>query len=162
MDDAELDLGLREDGSDRLGEARPPVYGGDQHVMDAAVLELREHAEPELCPLSFADPEAQKLLFAGQGESQGPGDGLSSFSWRWALSLDPHLASQPRPAPPMAPSAGRGVKRRRGQAALRPPLPNDRPSLAIPLRYRYPPRTEPIVVAIMLPLRRQPHLGIRS
>jgi hypothetical protein len=48
MNDARLHPGLREHGLDRVGEALEPVDAGDQHILDAALLELGEVLQPEL------------------------------------------------------------------------------------------------------------------
>ena len=64
MHDAGLDLGLREDGGDRVGEALQAVDHGDQDILDAAVLQVGHDPQPELCPFSLLDPQAQDLLAA--------------------------------------------------------------------------------------------------
>ncbi len=70
--DAGLDLGLREHGADRLGEALQPVDDGDQDVGDAAVAQLVHDAQPELGALGLLEPEAEHLLGA-VGAQPGPG-----------------------------------------------------------------------------------------
>jgi hypothetical protein len=42
---------------DRLGEPLEPVDVADQHVIDAALLELAQHREPELGALRGLEPE---------------------------------------------------------------------------------------------------------
>src|SRR3954471_13862051 len=64
MHDAGLDLGLREHGADRLGEALQPVDDRDQDVGEATVLQLVHHPQPELGTLGLLDPEPEHLLCA--------------------------------------------------------------------------------------------------
>jgi len=64
MHDAQLDLGLGEDRLDGIREALQPVDGRDEDVLDTAVLEFRQYAEPELRPLGLAYPEPQEFLLA--------------------------------------------------------------------------------------------------
>ena len=52
VDDAGLNRGQRLAGRDRLGRAPQPVTHDDAHVLDAPVLDLGEHAEPELRALA--------------------------------------------------------------------------------------------------------------
>src|SRR5690242_2265920 len=47
MDDAGLVDRLREDGVDRLREAAEAVGADEEHVLDAAVADLGQHARPE-------------------------------------------------------------------------------------------------------------------
>src|SRR4029453_3355709 len=70
MDDAGLDLGLREHGGDRLGEALQAVDHGDKDVLDAAVLEFVHDPEPELGALGLLDPEAEDLLAAVRADAE--------------------------------------------------------------------------------------------
>src|SRR5512135_1168766 len=64
MNDAGLDQGLREHRLDGLGEALQPIDDGDQHVLDAAVLQLGHHAQPELGAFALLDPQSEDLLVA--------------------------------------------------------------------------------------------------
>jgi len=86
VDDEELDLRLREDGFDGVREADQCVDGGDEHVLDPAVLQFRGDTEPALGPLGLTHPGFPELLVAGQGEGQGQVDGL-----RLNMAPGPHL-----------------------------------------------------------------------
>ncbi len=68
MDDARLHRGLREDCSDRVRQPLEPVADDKEHVVDAAVLQLGEHLDPELCrlPAAGAGPQPEDVLVAGQ------------------------------------------------------------------------------------------------
>ena len=76
MHDAGLDLGLRTDGRDRLGEALQAIHHGDQHILDAAVLELGHDAKPELGAFALLDPQPQDLLGAISPDPERHVDGL--------------------------------------------------------------------------------------
>src|SRR3954454_13528879 len=62
--DARLRPGGGEDGLDRLREAGQAVDAGDQDVLDAALLEFVEHAEPELRAFAVLPPDPQGLAVA--------------------------------------------------------------------------------------------------
>src|SRR5215813_12401690 len=62
MDDAQLDLRLREDRFDRFWKAFQSVHAGDQHVLDPAILELCDDAQPELRAFILRRPKAKDLL----------------------------------------------------------------------------------------------------
>ena len=64
MNNAGLHLRLREHRRDRLREALQPVGHGDQHVLDAAVLQFGHHPQPELGALGLLDPQPEDLLGA--------------------------------------------------------------------------------------------------
>jgi hypothetical protein len=51
VDQAGLHPGLREDGQGRVGEPGQPVDAADQHVLDAALLEVGQDLKPELSAL---------------------------------------------------------------------------------------------------------------
>src|SRR5690606_32148527 len=70
VDDTELDLGVGVDRVDRLGEALQAIHAGDQDVLHAPVLQLRQHIEPELRAFVFRQPEPQQLLVAFQVNAQ--------------------------------------------------------------------------------------------
>ena len=59
-----LHRGLGEHRGDRVGEALEAVDHGDQKVLDAAVLQLVHHPEPELGALVLLEPETEDLLAA--------------------------------------------------------------------------------------------------
>ena len=67
MDDAGLHPGLGEDRLDRLREARQAVDAGDQDVVDAALVQVVEHGEPELGALGFLPPDPEHLAVALDG-----------------------------------------------------------------------------------------------
>ena len=76
MDDAGLDLGLREHGGDGVGEALQAIDHGDQDVLNTAVLQLVHDPQPELRPFRLLDPEAEDLLAAVGTDAEGDVDRL--------------------------------------------------------------------------------------
>jgi hypothetical protein len=64
MDDAGLHPCLREDSLDRLREAGEAVDAGDQHVLDAALVQVVEHGQPELGALGLLPPDPEHLAVA--------------------------------------------------------------------------------------------------
>ena len=76
MDDAGLHLGLRKDGGDRLRKALQAVDDGDQHVLDAAALQLVHHPQPELGALGLLDPKPQDFLRSVRPDAKGDIDRL--------------------------------------------------------------------------------------
>ncbi len=62
MDDARLNDRLRKDGVDRLRKALQSVDDCDQNVIDAAVLQLVHHPQPEFGAFGIFDPKAQDIL----------------------------------------------------------------------------------------------------
>ena len=62
MHDAELNFGLGINGFYRVRQPLQPVHTGDQNILEAAVLQLREHREPELGALVPLDPDAENIL----------------------------------------------------------------------------------------------------
>ena len=59
---AQLHVRLWEHGVYRVREAFQAVDARDQYVLDAAVLEVGKHAEPEVSPLALRDVHSQKIL----------------------------------------------------------------------------------------------------
>src|SRR5262249_56579498 len=59
VDDAGLDDGFGEGGLDGLGKAGEPVAANEKHVLEAAVLELREDVETEACSLDCRDQKPE-------------------------------------------------------------------------------------------------------
>lgn len=71
MRQAGLRPGVGEDGLDRLGEAGQAVDAADQHVGDAALLELGENLQPELRAFGALKPRlAMTARSDRRGESQ--------------------------------------------------------------------------------------------
>ena len=64
MHDAGLHPRLREDRLDRFGETLQSVDAADQHVADAALLQLVQHREPELGALRALEPEPEHVPLA--------------------------------------------------------------------------------------------------
>ena len=59
----------RPGGLDRFWQPFEPVTDHDAHVVGAAVLDLGEHLQPELCALSAgADPDPQDVSSAVRGD----------------------------------------------------------------------------------------------
>ena len=71
MDDAGLHPGLGKDGLDRFGETLQAVDAGDQHVADAAAVEVVEDGEPELGSFGLLPPDAERLAVALDGDPDG-------------------------------------------------------------------------------------------
>src|SRR6185369_1178600 len=76
------------DGSDRLGKALQAVDNGDQHVLDAAVLELVHDAQPEFGALVLFEPKPQDFLAAVGAHAERDMDGLISYQ-SFVADLDP-------------------------------------------------------------------------
>jgi site-specific DNA recombinase len=76
VDDAGLDLGLREHGGDRVGEAFQAIHDRDEDVVDTTILQLGHHPQPELRPLGLLDPQPQDLLAAVGANAEGKVDRL--------------------------------------------------------------------------------------
>ncbi len=57
---------IRKHGFDGFGEAFQPVRADDEHVLYAAILEIREHGQPVLGALVAVRPQAQQRLLALQ------------------------------------------------------------------------------------------------
>lgn len=65
MHDALLHDRVLPGGVDRVRETFEPIAYRDQHVVDAAVLQLREHLQPEPGALTaVAGPDTQDVAFA--------------------------------------------------------------------------------------------------
>ncbi len=88
MDDAGLVDARREDGVDRLGEAGEAVGADEEHVPDAAVSELGQHARPEAGALGLLGPKAEAITFALEGDADRDVDGLLAHD---LLVADRHL-----------------------------------------------------------------------
>ena len=80
MHDAGLHPCLEEDGGDRLREAGEAVDAGDQHVGDAAAVEVVEDGQPELRALGVLPPDPQGFAVAVDGEIAGAGADRAVFS----------------------------------------------------------------------------------
>lgn len=76
MDDAQLDMGLREDAVYRMREALKTVHADYQDVLEATVFQLRQHTQPELCAFVFDQPHAQQLFLVFGIDPQRQEDGL--------------------------------------------------------------------------------------
>jgi len=72
VDDAGLHRGVWKHGQDRLGKPLQAVDDGEQHVLDAAVVELVHDAQPELCPFVLLEPEAEDFLGSVGPNAQRP------------------------------------------------------------------------------------------
>src|SRR5207245_10966702 len=76
VDDAGLIDRLREDGVDRLRETGQPVSADEEHVLDAAVAEIGEHARPEAGAFALLDPEAETVARPLERDADRDVDGL--------------------------------------------------------------------------------------
>ena len=64
MNQARLHPGLGVDGFDRFGEAGQPVDAADEHVPDAAGLQIGQDLQPELGALGALEPHAEHVAVA--------------------------------------------------------------------------------------------------
>lgn len=64
MDDAQLDMGLREDAVYRIREAFQTVHAGNQDILKPPVFKLCQYVQPELCAFIFGQPYAQQFFLA--------------------------------------------------------------------------------------------------
>lgn len=64
MDDAQLHFGLRKGGLDGFRKAFQPIHARDENIAHAAIFEVGQHGQPELCSFGFARPETQCFLLA--------------------------------------------------------------------------------------------------
>ena len=62
----QLHPGLGVDGLDRLGEPGQPVDAADEHVLDAALLEIGQHLKPELGALGLLKPDPEHVAVASR------------------------------------------------------------------------------------------------
>ena len=71
MDDALLHERVFPGRGDRLGQSLQPVTHGDQHILDAAVLQLGEHLQPEPGALTAvaAGPDTEDVAFSGDSDA---------------------------------------------------------------------------------------------
>src|SRR5829696_235495 len=77
VDDAGLNRGELPDGVDRVREAFQPVADRDAHVLNAAVLQLGQHLQPELRTLRpVTGPQTQDVAFSVDGD---PDDHIDGF-----------------------------------------------------------------------------------
>ena len=53
VDDTKLDFGLGKDRVDRLWKAREAIDTSNQDVLQAAIVQVRQHREPEVCTFGF-------------------------------------------------------------------------------------------------------------
>src|SRR5690606_17802773 len=69
-------FGLRVFGSYRIGEALQAVNAGNQDVLQASILQLSQHGEPEFGTFGFGQPQAQQLLLAFHVDAERQVHGL--------------------------------------------------------------------------------------
>ena len=53
MDDTKLDFGLGKDRVDRLWKAREAIGHKQSGGLEAAIVQVRQHREPEVCTFGF-------------------------------------------------------------------------------------------------------------
>jgi hypothetical protein len=76
VNDAGLGNGLRPDIGDDVGKTFETVADEEEHVPDATVLQVDQHAHPELRALTAgAHPQTQYFLAAVHGDPEGGVDG---------------------------------------------------------------------------------------
>lgn len=76
MHNAELPLGSRKDGLQRVGQPRQPIHAGHETISDTPLLELCEDGQPKLRAFRFTHPEASQFLFPGERDAEGDRDGF--------------------------------------------------------------------------------------
>lgn len=76
MDDTELHLRLRKDHFNGIGKAFKAIDTGDKNIFQAACLELRQNAEPELCSFGFGQPQPEDLFCTIKVNAEGQIDCL--------------------------------------------------------------------------------------
>ena len=85
---------MREDGLDRLGEPGQAVDAADQHVLDAAVVQVVEHRQPELGALGLLPPDPEHLALALDGRADrqvaGPGSDRAVLTDLHHQAVEPH------------------------------------------------------------------------
>jgi hypothetical protein len=69
---------LGEDGLDRLGEPLKAVDAGDQHIADAALVQIVEHREPELGAFCVLPPDPERVAVAVAGDAEREVAGAAS------------------------------------------------------------------------------------
>ena len=62
MHDAQLHLGARIHRFDRFRKSFQPIHAGDEDVLHAPVLQLRQHLQPELRSFRLRHPQPQHFL----------------------------------------------------------------------------------------------------
>ncbi|OFC62468.1 hypothetical protein BBW68_09695 [Candidatus Erwinia dacicola] len=64
MHDAQLDPRFRIDRVDGIRKAFQTIYTGDQDIIQAAVFQLSQDVQPELCTFVFCELHAQQFFMA--------------------------------------------------------------------------------------------------
>lgn len=62
MDDALLNLGFREAGTDGVRESGQIIDTNDQNVLYSTIFQFVQDGQPELAILGFSDPHAHNVL----------------------------------------------------------------------------------------------------
>ncbi len=70
MDDAELNLGIRVDRCNGIGESGQTIDAGNQDIFDTAVVEVGQDGEPEVGAFALGQVEVENLLLALQTDGQ--------------------------------------------------------------------------------------------
>ena len=82
-----------EDSRDCLGETLETIDYGDQHVLDAAVLDLVHNAQPEFSALVLFEPKPQDFLAAVGAHAERNVDSLISYQ-PFVADLDPQRVEE--------------------------------------------------------------------
>ncbi len=64
MDNAKLGNRLREDRFDGFRKALQAIDADNEYIFDAAIIQLSQNRQPELCAFIFRRPKSESLLFA--------------------------------------------------------------------------------------------------
>jgi hypothetical protein len=70
MDNTQLHLRVRKHRLNRLRQSLQPVDARNKAVGDSAILQLREHRQPEFRPLALAEPQPQEFLLPVHSDPQ--------------------------------------------------------------------------------------------
>src|SRR6185437_9577642 len=70
MHDAELHVGLREDGFHSVAQTGEPIAANDQRIVHSTSLQIVEHLEPEAGTFGFFNPQPEHLLPAGNTDAE--------------------------------------------------------------------------------------------
>src|SRR5258706_4482839 len=76
VNQTQLDPRLWKDAFNRLGKAGPPIPTSNENSLDAPILQLGQHGQPELGALVGREPDPKPLLVPTQSDTQRQIDGF--------------------------------------------------------------------------------------
>ena len=68
-----------EDGVDRFGKALKPIDGCNQNILDATVVQIGQHLQPEVRAFIFGEVKAQYLFLSIESDTQDRIDGFGNI-----------------------------------------------------------------------------------